>query len=71
MCQATPRAERELPVSHQAPALARDFLRAQITMQLDERIKECPIGFDGPACRPRVAVVEDLVLAVLVEEHEH
>jgi anti-sigma regulatory factor (Ser/Thr protein kinase) len=27
MCQATPRAERELPVSHQAPALARDFLR--------------------------------------------
>jgi anti-sigma regulatory factor (Ser/Thr protein kinase) len=28
MCQATPRAERELPVSHQAPALARDFLRA-------------------------------------------
>jgi anti-sigma regulatory factor (Ser/Thr protein kinase) len=27
MCQATPRAERELPVSHQAPALAREFLR--------------------------------------------
>jgi anti-sigma regulatory factor (Ser/Thr protein kinase) len=27
MCQATPRAERELPVSHQAPAVARDFLR--------------------------------------------
>jgi hypothetical protein len=27
MCQATPRAERELPVSHHAPALARDFLR--------------------------------------------
>jgi anti-sigma regulatory factor (Ser/Thr protein kinase) len=28
MCQATPRSERELPVSHQSPALARDFLRA-------------------------------------------
>jgi anti-sigma regulatory factor (Ser/Thr protein kinase) len=27
MCQATPLAQRELPVSHQAPALARDFLR--------------------------------------------
>ena len=28
MCQATPRAERELPVSHQSPALAREFLRS-------------------------------------------
>lgn len=28
MCQTTPRAERELPVSPEAPALARDFLRA-------------------------------------------
>lgn len=28
MCQATPRAERELPVSHQSPALAREFLKA-------------------------------------------
>src|SRR5689334_8808361 len=27
MCETTPRSERELPVSHQAPALARDFLR--------------------------------------------
>lgn len=27
MCQATPRAERELPVSHHSPALAREFLR--------------------------------------------
>lgn len=28
MCQATPRAQRELPVSPAAPAIARDFLRA-------------------------------------------
>jgi anti-sigma regulatory factor (Ser/Thr protein kinase) len=27
MCQSTPRAELELPVSREAPALARDFLR--------------------------------------------
>jgi anti-sigma regulatory factor (Ser/Thr protein kinase) len=27
MCQATPRAQRELPVSPAAPAIARDFLR--------------------------------------------
>jgi anti-sigma regulatory factor (Ser/Thr protein kinase) len=27
MCQTTPRAERELPVSREAPALAREFLR--------------------------------------------
>jgi anti-sigma regulatory factor (Ser/Thr protein kinase) len=27
MCQSTPRAERELPVSREAPALAREFLR--------------------------------------------
>jgi anti-sigma regulatory factor (Ser/Thr protein kinase) len=27
MCQSTPRAELELPVSRQAPALAREFLR--------------------------------------------
>ncbi len=27
MCQATPRAERELPIAHEAPALARQFLR--------------------------------------------
>jgi anti-sigma regulatory factor (Ser/Thr protein kinase) len=28
MCQATPRAQRELPVSPAAPALAREFLRS-------------------------------------------
>lgn len=28
MCQATPRSERELPVSHQSAALARKFLRS-------------------------------------------
>ncbi|MGH8892783.1 MAG: ATP-binding protein [Actinomycetes bacterium] len=28
MCQATPRATRELPVSHEAPSLARAFLRS-------------------------------------------
>ena len=28
MCQATPRAERELPATHQSPALAREFLRS-------------------------------------------
>jgi anti-sigma regulatory factor (Ser/Thr protein kinase) len=28
MCQTTPRAERELPVSREAPALAREFLRS-------------------------------------------
>lgn len=28
MCQTTPRAERELPVSPEAPALARSFLRS-------------------------------------------
>jgi hypothetical protein len=27
MCQSTPRAELELPVSREAPALAREFLR--------------------------------------------
>jgi anti-sigma regulatory factor (Ser/Thr protein kinase) len=27
MCQTTPRAQRELPVSHQSPALAREFLK--------------------------------------------
>jgi anti-sigma regulatory factor (Ser/Thr protein kinase) len=27
MCQTTPRAQRELPVSAEAPAIARDFLR--------------------------------------------
>jgi len=28
MCQSTPRAESELPISREAPALAREFLRA-------------------------------------------
>lgn len=28
MCQTTPRAERELPVSHEAPSMARQFLRS-------------------------------------------
>ncbi len=28
MCEATPRAERELPVSHHSPAMAREFLRS-------------------------------------------
>lgn len=28
MCQTTPRAERELPIAHEAPALARRFLRS-------------------------------------------
>ena len=27
MCRTTPRAQRELPVSHQSPALAREFLK--------------------------------------------
>lgn len=33
MCQATPRAERELPVSHESPGLAREFLRTATCAQ--------------------------------------
>ncbi len=33
MCQTTPRAEVELPVSREAPALARDFLRGSTCVE--------------------------------------
>lgn len=33
MCLTTPRAERELPVSREAPALARDFLRSSTCVE--------------------------------------
>lgn len=40
MCQVTPRAERELPVSPEAPRLARDFLRSSTCVAHSSHVLE-------------------------------
>ena len=40
MCQTTPRAERELPVSREAPALARSFLRKATCVEHHKEVVE-------------------------------